>query len=454
MPPSGSTRQRLGIHVPPTVDPAVDRRAARRRRRARQDVRLLATLLAMAFSLGAVTLFLVWPHSGSPPAAVPLALGEGNPIPAPNLVSPTHAESPPVDQAMAAVLPAASATSLALSRSWEDDPSTLRQDAGLVAALDPILGGVSGRIGLAVKDLGSGRGALFGARQEMPAASVFKLQVLYTVFEAKLPMSERLEITDRIKEYDLGTLDLPVGDSLSVAEALERMVTISDNSSAILLADRAGPGRVNADMIALGLDQTHYLGDRLTTSARDMLVLLERIARAQAVSPEASADMLHLLLRQKVNDRLPRLLPPGVQVAHKTGNLDGITNDVGIIYGQRSTLVVSMLVSDTLDEDAAADAVARVARASLAYFDALPASPSRPLVLPPPNRPVPPLHRAPLVVPSPSAVPIEADAAAEDEAPTVTPTRALATSTPRATPTQTPRPTATATATATSTPTR
>ncbi len=326
------------------------------------------------------------------------------------------------------------ATPSGLARAWEADVALLQSDPGLAAALDRALDGVDGRIGLAVKDLGSGRGALLGARQEMPSASLFKLEVLYTVFDAALPFSERLEITDRVKEYDLGTLDLPVGDSLSVAEALERMVTISDNSSAILLADRVGPGRVNAELAALGLEQTHYLGDRLTTSARDMLVLLERIARGQAVSPTASADMLHLLLRQKINDRLPRLLPAGTQVAHKTGNLDGVVNDVGILYGQRSTVVVSVLVADTRNDDAAARAIARAGQAALAYFDALPASPSRPTIPPPPNRPIPPLHRAPLVAPSPSAAPTEEAAPADAVPPTPTATPVPATVTPTRTP--------------------
>src|SRR5262249_45209220 len=159
---------------------------------------------------------------------------------------------------------------------------------------------------------------------------------LYSVFNAGVPFDDQLLITDAIKAYDLGTLELGPGETLTVAEALERMVTVSDNASAILLADRVGGVQVNADLANLGLKATHYGADRLTTSASDMTALLELMARGQAVSPAASADMVHLMLRQRVNDRLPKLLPDEAQVAHKTGNLDGIVNDVGIIYGPHS----------------------------------------------------------------------------------------------------------------------
>src|SRR5439155_1624260 len=81
-------------------------------------------------------------------------------------------------------------------------------------------------------------------------------------------------------------------------------------------------------------------------------------------SRSASADMLHLMLRQRVNDRLPRLLPDDVQVAHKTGNLPGVVNDVGVLYGPKSTVAVAALVSDTTDETAAATAIAQIGLAA------------------------------------------------------------------------------------------
>src|SRR5205085_2382422 len=97
---------------------------------------------------------------------------------------------------------------------------------------------------------------------------------------------------------------------------------------------------------------------------------------------------------------LPRLLPDDVQVAHKTGNLPGTVNDVGILYGATSTVAVAALVSDTTDEAAAATAIARVGLAAYSYFDEQPAMRNRPLIVPAPTRPVPPVWREPRPVPT------------------------------------------------------
>ena len=165
---------------------------------------------------------------------------------------------------------------------------------------------------------------MLGGSLELPAASLYKLPVLYTVFDAGLRMTEDLPISDEALSYDAGTMELGAGETLTVAEALERMVTLSDNTSAVMLGSRVGATRVNASIAALGMETTHYSLERMTTSAVDMLHLMDVLAQGKAVSTSASADMLHLLLRQRVNDRLPRLLPGNVQIAHKTGNLPDI----------------------------------------------------------------------------------------------------------------------------------
>ncbi|MBV9354520.1 MAG: serine hydrolase [Chloroflexi bacterium] len=323
------------------------------------------------------------------------------------------APQPTVAAAAAVARPTASgatsapdATAVALQRGWQGADG-ITYDPVLAGLLDTAFSAVDGNIGVVVKDLGTGRGVTLDGDAEMPSASLFKLPVLYSVFDAGVPFDDQLLITDAIKAYDLGTLELGPGETLTVAEALERMVTVSDNASAILLADRVGGAQVNNDLANLGLKSTHYGADRLTTSAADMTALLELMARGQAVSPAASADMIHLMLRQRVNDRLPKLLPDEAQVAHKTGNLDGIVNDVGIVYGPHSTFIVSALVSDTRDEAAAADGIARAAQAAYTYFEAQPEVAQRPAVPPAPDRPIPPIYREPHP-PTPTTAPVVA----------------------------------------------
>ena len=296
-----------------------------------------------------------------------------------------------------------------ITRQWDTNVPGITYDALLASRLDKALVGLDGHVGVAVKDLGSGRGAVLSGDTELQSASLYKLPVLYTVYDLGLSMSEELTITDETLSYDSGTMELGAGETLTVAEALERMVTLSDNTSAILLGSRVGAGNIDAGIAALGMRTTHYSLERMTSSALDMLHFVELVARGKAVSSNASADMLHLMLRQRVNDRLPRLMPDAVQVAHKTGNLPGVVNDVGVLYGLHSTVAVAAMVSDTSDETAAATAIAQIGQIANSYFDDQPSSPDRPLIPPAPSRPIPPVWREPHPpTPTPEVVPTAA----------------------------------------------
>jgi len=347
--------------------------------------------------------------------------------------------------------PPAEATPAPLTRQWNTTPTEgIIADPVLVSRLDQALAGVDGHVGVVVKDLGSGKGAVLNGDLELQSASLYKLPVLFSVFDLGLNMSEELTISDEALSYDAGTMELSAGETLSVAEALERMVTLSDNTSAVMLGARVGASRINANIAALGMVTTHYSLERMTTSANDMARFMELVADGQAVSPAASADMLHLLLRQRVNDRLPRLLPETIQIAHKTGNLPGVVNDVGLLYGPNSTVVVAALVSDTSDETAAATGIAQLGLAADSYFENQAQVSDRPTVLPAPLRAIPPVWREshpPTATPTPlprselalpSATPTVAAtptlaAAPVRAAATVTAVRATATPQPTAT---------------------
>ncbi len=62
--------------------------------------------------------------------------------------------------------------------------------------------------------------------------------------------------------------------------------------------------------------------------------MLEKIYLGKAVSQGASIEMKNLLLAQAVDDRIPKYLPENIKVAHKTGELDTLRHDAGIVYGE------------------------------------------------------------------------------------------------------------------------
>ncbi|HEY3118365.1 MAG TPA: serine hydrolase [Chloroflexota bacterium] len=293
---------------------------------------------------------------------------------------------------------------------------------------------------MAIKDLRTGRGVLIDPDADYPAASLFKLPVMYEVFKQRelgaLSLDEVAYFTERQVDFDLGTLDRPAGAPITLREALERMVTISDNSSAILLTDRVGAFNINQDMADLGFSHTRLDAVNLTTSPQDMLNFFEMIARGQAVNPRTSLDMLELMGRQQVNDRIPRLLRRGTSVAHKTGNLPGIVNDVGIVSTADVSFAIAVMVNGTSEEGIAALTIAQIAADSLDYFESVQVPTPTPTVQAT-DTPV----STPTIEPSPSPVstPVPSPTPARSSTPaSVSPTRGtvIPTTTPRVTPTR------------------
>ncbi|MCL5025185.1 MAG: serine hydrolase [Chloroflexi bacterium] len=301
----------------------------------------------------------VTPAAGSPlPTLRPLP---PPPTAAPSDAGPAAAEEPPaspratpVAERPAAGVPPARPDSppavpfaQGLLPSPGYQPPDLALDRELERRVRERLGDDVGDYGIMVKRLSDGRGVAINPDRVFYAASLFKLEVLYSVFKQRalgmLDFGELLTITPFEASYDLETLPWEVGSQVSVADLLEAMVTFSDNTSAIVLYDRVGWARVDSDMRELGLQDSSVLTEDLPTSARDMFVLMDAIASGEAVDRESSAEMIDLLSRQRINNRLPAMLPPETLVAHKTGEWDNATHDVGIVYAPSGPYVVALL---------------------------------------------------------------------------------------------------------------
>jgi beta-lactamase class A len=74
--------------------------------------------------------------------------------------------------------------------------------------------------------------------------------------------------------------------------------------------------------------------------------------------------MIEVLMRQRFRDKIPAMLPQGVRVAHKTGNITGVEHDSGILYRPDGSAVVMVILSKGWKEQRAArGTIARLARA-------------------------------------------------------------------------------------------
>ncbi|MDE3073861.1 MAG: serine hydrolase [Chloroflexota bacterium] len=212
--------------------------------------------------------------------------------------------------------------------------------------------------------------------QVVAAASLYKLGVMAAVFQAAADGEVRLDQQITITQEDVDLYGdapaTPAGTVLSVQEALGRVITVSDNSAAGALIDLVSPDKVDAAFGANGMPRSH-LGSGpgieprtiAQTTAADQVAFYQRLLAGQVVSGAASEDMLALLEAQQENDRLPAKLPAGTLMAHKTGELDGVRNDSGIIFTPYGPVICAVLVSD---QPAAGRAVEAIADAGLLVY--------------------------------------------------------------------------------------
>ncbi len=255
-------------------------------------------------------------------------------------------------------------------------PAADRPSAELQQLLVAALAGRPGNFGLAVKHLSTGEWAAVNGSRIYEAASLYKLNLLYGVYALAgrgASLSDVITISEKAAYfYEDGEPSLLPGETTTVADAVRCAITVSDNTSAHALLEYLPIWQVNDTLRRLGLQDTE-INQGTRTSPLDMLRLLELIAAGRAVSPEASRAMLELLLAQQINDRLPRLLPEGVAVAHKTGNLPGLRHDVGIVYGPAGAYVICALVDGLPDPspehpDPGSRDIAEVSRLVYDYF--------------------------------------------------------------------------------------
>lgn len=271
----------------------------------------------------------------------------------------------------------------------------------LTEQIDELLAGRAGRYSVVIELPGEAIGFRNRAGAQVEAASLYKLAIMVELYVQR--EAGRLAFDDAITLLPVYFLEdagegFAIGERVAIGTLLRQMIDQSSNVAAAALLARVGNDNINATMRRLGLRATEIRwmpggaagagaatpvaaaptaapavpdedGIYNVTSAADMARLYRLLLDGAVVSAGASAEMLALLRDQRINDRLPALLPAAVIVAHKTGNLPGVVHDAGVIYTPRGPAIVAVL-SEGVDDREATDFIARLG--ALVYRAAAP----------------------------------------------------------------------------------
>lgn len=284
-----------------------------------------------------------------------------------------------------------------------------------------------GTVGVAVHKVGGAETVALNQGQTFPMASTFKIAVAATIF-SRIEKGERaldtmVTVDPAIIVASAGIAEqLPhPGISLSIHNLLELMLTRSDNTATdVLVAEAGGPAAVTAWLRTVGVsgqqvdaDTAHLIyralnitpgpgtfeknieaafaadpakrdmdekrqpnapfnaDPRDASTPEAMIDLLLKIQSGAALRPDSTKTLLDIMERCQTGEkRLKGLLPTATVVAHKTGTLMSIANDVGLVtLPDGSKFAIAVFVKgDTKGIDVQERVIADVARAAYDYY--------------------------------------------------------------------------------------
>ena len=214
---------------------------------------------------------------------------------------------------------------------------------------------IPGHLGFYYKNLVTGFEYGVRADEIFMAASVIKLPLFMHILResnaGRMSMEEKLLVAEEDKAPICGALTLFTGPIEADVRTLCRlMISISDNTATNRLIRHATLEGASEGFRAMGLEKTQLkrmLFDSKAAKAglqnvicpHEIGMLLETLYHRRFVSPEVSQEAMDVLLLQQVDHKLNGRLCGAVPIAHKTGEDDGLSNDVGIVYAKQPFIV-------------------------------------------------------------------------------------------------------------------
>jgi beta-lactamase class A len=227
-----------------------------------------------------------------------------------------------------------------------------------------------GEYGLYLHETDTARDFEINGDAQFRAASTIKvliLALLYREIEAgNIGKRDRWRYTGSDREGGTGSIqNSPIGSDYSVKELASRMMKESDNVAANIMIRMLGWQNLRAFADELALPGVQVNGNQAT--ARGMSLLMLKIYNHEIVGPELSQEMMGLMTDTYLETRIPGRLPDKVSVAHKTGDWQGTTSDVGIVFGPDRPFIISIFVRNHLSDEQANETMAKITKEVYAF---------------------------------------------------------------------------------------
>jgi beta-lactamase class A len=226
-----------------------------------------------------------------------------------------------------------------------------------------------GKVSLFAKNLDTGETYALNADERVRTASTIKIAVMIEAYArvaaGKLKWTDELILTKEKKVGGSGILnELSDNLHLTLRDAVNLMMILSDNTATNLVLDVLTTDAVNARMESLGIKNIKIMrkvfsgGESAAgkdpenkkyglgmATPREMVLVMEKLERGEVISPAASKEMIELMKREQGRNAIGRSLWE-VPVASKYGALDRLRSSVAILYTKQGKIALAISCDD------------------------------------------------------------------------------------------------------------
>jgi len=248
-----------------------------------------------------------------------------------------------------------------------------------------------GEFAIAYKDLSSGNKILYNEKVNFHAASTMKTPLMIEVFNQikknKFNLYDSILVINQFKSivddsfFSLSDIEDSekdlyeyLGEKKSIYSLVFDMITVSSNFATNLIIDYVGVENVNNTMRKIGANDINVLrgvedikafekGLNNTTTAYDLMIIFEKLAKGEIIDKFSSRKMIEILLNQKYKDKIGLYLPKNARIASKDGIISSSVHDSGIIFlpdGRKYILVI--LSKNLSDVENASKLIAEISK--------------------------------------------------------------------------------------------
>lgn len=237
-----------------------------------------------------------------------------------------------------------------------------------------------GNFAVAFKDLSTGDSLLINEQEFFHAASTMKTPVMIEVYKqaaaGRFSLNDSVVLKNEFKSivdsslFSLNPKDdsdtalyQHLGEKMPLYNLVYDMIIRSSNLATNTVIEMVNARNVTQTMRQLGANKIQVLrgvedskafdkGLNNVTTANDLMVIYEKMAKGEIVDSASSQAMIKILLNQEFNEIIPARLPRDVKVAHKTGNITHVLHDSGIVFLPNGKKYVLVILSKNLQNEA------------------------------------------------------------------------------------------------------